>query len=401
MKFIFLTGGLMIGTAMWSSPAIAQAPALLLTDGQQLARVKGSASRDTFFSRQLSALLGEADELLNMKPVSVMDKAFTPVSGNKHDYMSQAPYFWYDSSKPNGKPYLRRDGVRNPEINRITDRSYLGKLDHATRVLSLAWYFSNDEKYARQASRLLRTWFLDTATKMNPNLDYGQAIPGINDGRGIGIIETIALTGIADAALLLTTANAWTKADHQALQQWYRDYLRWMLTSKNGREEYAAKNNHGTWFYVQAVDFALFCGDKAQARKLATESKKRLNSQLHSDGAQPLELERTKGLAYSTYNLQGWFVLAGLARRVDVDLWNYRTPNGAGLQKAFDWLAPYALGERPWTYQQIGGYKKEEFFYLLSQAATVWKAPAYVTQAREMVHSIRDPAGVLSQSSGL
>ena len=214
----------------------------------------------------LAALLQQADSLLSMKPVSVMDKAFTPESGDKHDYMSQAPYFWYDSSKPNGRPYLRRDGERNPEIYKITDRTYLGKLDNASRILALAWYFTGNEKYAAKAAALLQTWFIDEVTRMNPNLNFGQAVPGVNSGRGIGIIETISLTGIVDAAGLLAGSKAWTKTNDETLKKWFAQYMNWMLTSKNGNEEHAAKNNHGTWFYSQAIDFALFTGNTTKAK---------------------------------------------------------------------------------------------------------------------------------------
>lgn len=379
--------------------AAAQLPEVLLMDAQNLARVKQSIqSKDKVAMQNLSALVQKANKLLEMKPVSVMEKTFTPVSGNKHDYMSQAPYFWYDSSKPNGLPYIRRDGEHNPEIYKITDRSNLGKLDNATRILSLAWYLTGEEQYAGKAASLLRCWFLDDTTKMNPHLNYAQAIPGINDGRGIGIIETIALTGITDAAGLLKGSQAWTSKDHQSLQQWYSQYLTWMLTSKNGKEEYAAKNNHGTWFYVQVIDFALFTGNKRKARKLAEESKKRMDSQLTAEGKWPLELERTNALGYSTFNLKAWFMLATLASQVGIDLWHYSNAKGAGLRTALDWLAPYAFGEKPWTYQQINPYNKNEMFLLMAKAATVWKAPAYTAHAQQLAKTTNDPAGVLIYS---
>jgi hypothetical protein len=377
--------------------ASAQLPEVFLLDAQNLVLLKQSKQPKAVYPNE-KALFQEADKLLAMKPVSVMDKERTPVSGNKHDYMSQAPYFWYDSSKTNGLPYLRRDGERNPEINKITDRSNLGKLEHATRLLSLAWYFTGNDQYAIKAATLLRTWFLDEATKMNPHLNYAQAIPGINDGRGIGIIETIALTGIADAAGLLKGSKAWPLKDQQALQQWYKEYLQWMLTSKNGKEEYAAKNNHGTWFYVQAVDFALFSGNRTKAGELAEESKKKLDSQLTAEGQMPLELERTTALHYSTYNLQAWFRLATLASQVGVDLWNYTTSKGASLRTALDWLSPYAFGEKPWTFQQINNYNKDEMFTLIMQAANIWKAPAYTTRAQELAKTVKDPVEVLLYS---
>ena len=364
----------------------AQLPTVLIYNPERLATIKKNIQqKDQNSVTMLSALLQQADSMLAMKPVSVMDKAFTPESGNKHDYMSQAPYFWYDSSKPNGRPYLRRDGERNPEIYKITDRTYLGKLDNACRVLSLAWYFTGNEKYAAKASGLLQTWFIDEATKMNPNLNFGQAVPGINSGRGIGIIETISLTGIVDAAGLLAGSKAWTKANDEAVKKWYAQYLDWMLTSKNGREEHAAKNNHGTWYFAQAIDFALFTGNRPKATELIAESKIRLDSQLTPEGKQPLELERTNGLGYSTMDLHGWFTVATLASKTGVDLWNYKTSKGAGIQTAFDWLLPYAMGEQPWPYQQISKYNaKTEFYPLLLQAAAQFKDQRYLDKAASL-----------------
>ena len=360
----------------------AQAPVVFVMNAERLVELKKNVQqKDKVVMPMVDSLKTQADALLAMKPVSVMDKSFTPVSGNKHDYMSQAPYFWYDSTKPNGLPYMRKDGQRNPEIYKITDRTYLGRLDDACRVLSLAWYLTGEEKYADKAGTLLRTWFIDEATKMNPHLDYGQAVPGVNAGRGIGIIETVALISIADAAGLLALSKSWKTVDQQALQQWYAQYLNWLLTSKNGTDEHKAKNNHGTWYYAQVIDFALFTGDRSKALQLAKESKIRLDSQLAKEGQQPLELERTNGLGYSTMNLRGWFTVATLAEKTSVDIWGYQTSKDVSLRTAFDWLMPYAIGEKAWTWDQISKYNKGEIYPLLLWAAYKFKDQRYLSKA--------------------
>ena len=389
IRSILLFTGLLITTIN----LVAQLPNVLLTDANHLAKVKKKLKeKDGQVLQTVSELKKQADALLEMKPISVMDKQFTPVSGNKHDYMSQAPYFWYDSTKPNGLPYVRRDGLRNPEIEKITDRVYLGKLDNATRVLSLMYYLTGEPKYANKAATLLRVWFINEETKMNPHLDYGQAIPGVNTGRGIGIIETRNLMGITDAVCLLEGSNSWTSKDTKVMKDWYAKYLDWLLTSKNGRDEHAAKNNHGTWYYAQAINFALFTENKILAKTLAEESKKRLDSQLTKEGQQPLETERTNGLGYSTFNLLGWFDVAKLAEKAGVDLWNYQTPNGASIRMAFAWLIPYAMGDKKWTWQQIGEYDKKELYILLLQAGNKFEETNYKVYAeKNLSEKINDP----------
>jgi hypothetical protein len=317
-----------------------------------------------------------------------MDKGTTPVSGSKHDYMSQAPYFWPDSTKPNGLPYINRDGQRNPEIRKITDHDNLAELSNAVQVLSLGWYLTNEPKYAEKAAHLLEYWFLDSATKMNPNLEYGQAIPGINNGRGIGIIETIPLINIADAASHLYNSPAWPANKSQALQNWYAQYLHWMLTSRNGMDEHAATNNHGVWYLAQAVDYALFAGDTTEARTLAEEGKAKIEQQIAADGKMARELARTNSLHYSTYNLRAFFTLAQLASHTGVDLWSFTNSQHAGIRTALDWLTPYAAGSRKWEYQEISGYNKDDFYPLLLQAYGIYNDPAYLTLAK-LIHSDR------------
>jgi hypothetical protein len=218
---------------------------------------------------------------------------------------------------------------------------------------------------------------------MNPNLDYAQAVPGVNTGRGIGIIETRSLTGIADAVGLLTGSKSWTSNDQKQLKAWYAQYLNWMLTSKNGKEERAAKNNHGTWYAVQAMVFAEFVGDKKIAQQLAEEAKTRLDSQMTAEGNMPLELARTNALGYSTMNLRGWLDLATVSGISGVDLWQYKNAKAATLKTAIDWLTPYALGEKEWTWQQISPYNKNDIYPILLIAAEKFNNPNYFQLAKK------------------
>jgi DNA-binding CsgD family transcriptional regulator len=157
--------------------------------------------------------------------------------------MSLAPYFWPNPNTPNGLPYVRKDGERNPEIKSISDHRYIDNMADAVKNLSLAYYFTGNEAYAQRAATVLRHWFLDSATKMNPNLNYAQAIKGKNDGRGIGLIESREFVLVIDAIGLLQHSKHWTSKEQTGVEDWFKAYLEWFSTSKNGIEEMNAKNN--------------------------------------------------------------------------------------------------------------------------------------------------------------
>ena len=321
----------------------------------------------------------DAQRALKVGPFSVVNKNVMPPSGDKHDYMSQAPYFWPDPTKAKGLPYIHRDGERNPEIYKITDSTNLDNMGKAVETLALTYYFKGDEVYATKAVALMRAFFLDPGTRMNPNLEYGQYVPGVNTGRGIGLIEIRGLTRVIDAIGLLEGSKALTSEDERGLKDWFGKFLQWMLDSKNGREESAAKNNHGTFYDVQVISYALFVGRRDLAKQvLETAKAKRIALQVEPDGRQPLELARTKAWSYSNMNLGGLMSLATLGERVGVDLWHYQTRDGRSIRRALEFLMPVALGEKKWEYQEIeGGVKPETLFPLMRRAAVVYRDKAY------------------------
>jgi hypothetical protein len=236
-------------------------PRVFVLDGPALATARArAAAGDKTLAEAVADLRRDADKALKAGPFSVTDKKETPPSGDKHDYMSVGPYWWPDPSKPDGKPYIRRDGEVNADRGKF-DNVPLGHMAGAVAVLGPAWYFTGHEPYAAHAARLLRAWFLDEKTRMNPNLNYGQAIPGVTDGRAAGIIDTVCLIDLVDAVGLLAGAKAWTDADQKALEGWFREYLKWLRESRIGKDEEKAGNNHGTWYDAQAA------GDLAGGRE--------------------------------------------------------------------------------------------------------------------------------------
>jgi hypothetical protein len=317
----------------------------------------------------------EARKALKVEVPSLITKQQTPPSGDKHDYMSQAPYFWPNPNTASGLPYIRRDGERNPEIKRFPDHDLLDKMISTTERLSLGYFVTGKHEYAVKASEILRMWFLDPRTRMNPNLEFAQAIPGTNTGRGIGIIETRGMPRVIDSVGMLAGASSWTRSDQAGVEAWFSKYLSWMIESKNGREEREAKNNHGTHYDVQVAAFALFVGNKDLAKSvLETAKAKRIAKQIEPDGKQPLELERTRSWDYSVMNLDGMISLALLGDHVGVDLWNFQTSDGRGIRKAIAFLDRYSHEKwQKWPYKQIDPIRPERYYSAVRRASQKYK----------------------------
>ena len=339
----------------------------ILQDENQLAMLKSQYKEgDAKLATEIDLLLAEANKDLYEGPYSVtLQKTRLAPSGDAHDYISQAPYWWADPAKPDGKPYIRKDGQRNPEIYQIHDDAQMVKMSEVVKILAMAYYFTGKESYAEKAIKLLSVFFIEPATRMNPNLNYAQYIPGINDGRGIGIIESRGLVNIPDALAMMQQSKSLTNEFNGGIYKWFNEYLAWLLTSKNGTDESKERNNHGTNYDVQVVDLSIFAGNEKQAKELLEkETMPRLDIQFTASGEQPLELARTRSWDYTVMNMAAWCRLGVLANRVGVDLWHYKTADGKSIEKCVAWFQPYLLKQKVWDHQQIAPIHYDEILYM-------------------------------------
>jgi len=364
----------------------ADVPNVYYWDGALLAEnCARIAAGDAALLPAYERLLADAEKALDVAPASVMEKEQLPPSGDKHDYLSLAIYFWPNPETEDGLPWVNRDGQRNPDVDKIPDKPNMGKMQRTVETLALAYYFSADERYAQHAAEHLRVWFLNPATRMNPHLTYAQGVPGASDGRPWGIIDTAQLGRVCDCAVLIEPSAAWTAADHATLQQWFADYRKWLLTSTNGITEGLASNNHGVYYDAQVAHFALFEGDADFARRqLEKASKNRIALQIEPDGHQPQELRRTKSWDYSVYNLQAFVYLARIGERISVDLWNYEAEDGGGIRAAIDFLAESAKHPADWKWRQIKDVHYGGLARILLIAAEAYNEPAYHDLALEI-----------------
>lgn len=311
---------------------------------------------------QLERLVAEAEAQLAVAPVSVVDKDVLPVSGDPHDYYSIAIYWWANPDTKDGLPWVRRDGERNPAVDNYRDKPNMRTMQRAVERCAVAYYYTGDERYAEHAAAHLTSWFLDPETRMNPHLRYAQAIPGIAAGRRWGIIDTAQLGRICSAAELLVPSRQWSAGAHEGLKRWFHDYLDWLRESSAGKGANTAHNNHGTWYDVQVVQYALFVGKDGFAHQVLTDVvDKRVASQIQPDGRQPHELGRTKSWSYSIYNLNAFMILALEAQQLGIELLEQETSRGVTIKAAADYLKPYTVTPESWPYEQIRDMTGREF----------------------------------------
>jgi hypothetical protein len=341
-------------------------------DASHLAEVRQSLD-EPFYATACQKLKADADSLLDVEPFSVMMKEKTAASSDKHDYMSQARYFWPDPTKPDGLPYINKDGKSNPELEKL-DRNRLGETADRVTTLALAWYFSGEEKYARKATELIRVWFLDKDTRMNPHLEYAQIIPGMNHdkGRCYGVLDGYSFVEMLDAVALLEQSRSFTPKDARELKAWFGKLLHWILTSPQGQEESRQANNHSTAYDAQVIAFALYTGNvKVAAEVISALPAKRLFTQIEPDGSQPHELRRTLAFGYSEYNLSHLIDIFRMAQKINIKIDDATSADGRNFYKAMDFLTPYVGKDvKSWPYQQISGWegKQQEFCKTLYRA---------------------------------
>ncbi len=297
--------------------------------------------------RERARVVTAAQKYLAEQPITITASSSSRSAGGRHDFFSEGDYWWPDPQNPDG-PYIQRDGMSNPD-NFNDHRRYLMRLSVQVPALTAAWKLTGERRYADHAIEHLRAWFIDPATRMNPNLQFAQAIHGRFTGRGTGIIDTIHLVEVARAAEMLDTAPGWQPRDRQALRAWFTEYVTWLTTHPYGIAERDAKNNHGTCWVMQVAAFAHLTGDE----KLLAYSRDRFKTvlvpnQIAPDGSFPEELRRTKPYGYSLFNLDAMAAVAQILSTPVDNLWTFTLPDGRGLGRVMEYMTPFIKNKKTW-----------------------------------------------------
>ena len=280
--------------------AAAMPPQTLVWRGSSLAARRVDDSGTTLHA--IAQLLQSADVELAKAPVTVTDKTVAPPSGDVHDYWSVASYFWpcnvtcnssmwadcsrwcmppeilHDGhkctvapakdnitcDKTTGLPWAGHDGYPRAEDTSGRylqgDRPRADGITKGTATLALSWYFTSAGSiaanataaavYLQHACLLLRVFFLDKKTAMNPNMNFAQGIPGRLQGSPYGSVDFARFWMVLDSVRVIesdpTTLSEWTATDRRQFRDWVSRFLDWWMHSANGKLCRARFNNIGT-----------------------------------------------------------------------------------------------------------------------------------------------------------
>ena len=376
-------------------------PKVAVLDGKVLAETRARAQAgEAALKPALDALRQRADKALAEPVAEIASKPrqYWAKSGDPKDYISTSKFAWPDPADP--AKWIMIDGRPNTEAAKNFDGPKIKAMQDRVTALAEGWFFLGERRYAEAAAAQLRAWFLDPATAMNPNMNFAQAIKPDEGGKPWGIIDANRFPNVIDSVGLIADSGAWSAEDEAGLQEWFRQFNRWLVESPLGKAERAAKNNHGTFYDLILASGAAYTGDEATVREvLAAVGPVRLDGQIAPDGSTPEEMKRAESAMYTLWNLRGLSDLADMGARRGIDIWSYPAASDARLKKAAEFLLPFATGASVWNFgqQQMSATGPLGF---LRAAADAYQDTRFHEAVAHMA-SLSDPGGLAADGATL
>ncbi|KAF9480081.1 chondroitin AC/alginate lyase [Pholiota conissans] len=255
-------------------------------------------------------------------------------------------------------PYVARDGQVNPDVRTLNGPDAINDVAQAVLYSAVAFALTRTSIYSVNVAKWIKGFFLDSATKMNPNMNFGQIVrgPGLDgvSGTFTGILDLRGLVKIANAVAIIKAANSpdWTPGQDQQMRSWSLDYSDWLMTSPIGMKTATRPNNHATFYVSQVVATKILSGDRPGAATALQDFFAGIFlDQVAKSGEQPFEAVRTRPFHYRSFNLEALITNAKLGDQLGLNLWAAKSKYGATIQTALDFAM--ALDPRDEDVSQI------------------------------------------------
>lgn len=280
-------------------------------------------------------LVKVAKENMQEGPWAVTDKPPNSVapSGDPHDYYNIINNFRplqmedgsYDLTAPFIKDkrvpgtYLYEDGSEQWDVSRIS------AMQHNVTVWSLAYYFTEEKKFAKKAVEAIDMWFINPETRMNPHMEYSQVKwnHNITLWKGDGVIEFRGVYFLLDAIRLLQEAGQFTDEQNYQLNEWFSAFLEWLETSDLAIRTMVTPDFFGLYYDLMVSSIAVFVRHDVKAMNYFYNTNSRLRAHVDDEGVFILEKPKTHCEHLTMFALEGWNAMSRIAQSMGVDIWNY------------------------------------------------------------------------------
>ena len=260
-----------------------------------------------------------------LRRMAVQAGAFEPWSGNgapedpeeelanEVDYIDATTEFRQPSPMYVTDQMMEYDGIRFQEMQRNTT------------ILGLAYFMTGEAQFAKVAARSIRRWFLDPATRTNPDLMiYNEVETGVDTSLGIFGMKDVYC--MLDAVRIIERDGYLTETEQRDLRAWFREHLKWLETSTDGKAAYSSDNHVGIFFDVQVIAIASYINDTAKMIWYSERSTSRLHKQMSGDGTMHLGPQEPLCEKHRIA-LQGWSILSRMAEAVNRNRWTVNARN--------------------------------------------------------------------------
>ncbi|KIJ68290.1 hypothetical protein HYDPIDRAFT_24584 [Hydnomerulius pinastri MD-312] len=241
-------------------------------------------------------------------------------------------------------PYVVRDGQVNPDTRDLRGSSAIVEASDSIFFNAISFALTGMSDYEQNAVTAIDTFFLTTATKMRPNMNFGQVVrgPGTKgqEGTFTGVLDLRGIVKIVNAVLILRSKNStdWTyKRDHEMVL-WMEQYVNWLETTSIAKTAASRPNNHGSFFASQSAAAHILIGDNSGAKKALDDYfKGTFKDQIAKSGEQPFEAVRTRPYHYRCFNLEAMITNAKIGDQLGMSYWNTESKYGGTIQTALDY----------------------------------------------------------------
>ncbi|KAK0456213.1 chondroitin AC/alginate lyase [Armillaria borealis] len=236
-------------------------------------------------------------------------------------------------------PYKIRDGQVNPDVRKLPGPGAINGVSQDSINNALAYAFTGSPSYSKNFVDGLEHFYLNSESRMNPNMNYGQVARGPNSqfGTFTGILDGRGHVKVVNGiAIMKALKNPdWTHDRDQEMMNWMSAYLNWLKTSDIGKKTASRPNNHGTFYFSQVAAIELYLGRLDDAIKtLHSYFDGPFMDQMAASGEQPFEAVRTRPFHYRCFNLEAMITNAKIGDQLGRNFWTKKSKRGATIQDA-------------------------------------------------------------------